>query len=448
LRDLFPGEDCLFSAEQTLVYGVDAGRVFYPPWAVVRPDRPDQVVELLRWADAERIPIFPRARATNVVGACVPKGGGVVVSTLKMNRVLDIDPGNFTAVVEPGVVTGEFQRQVAEMGLFYPPDPASVRICTIGGNVSTNAGGMRAVKYGVTGDWVLGIRAVLPGGHVVNTGGHSHKNVAGLDLTGLLVGSEGTLAFMTRIVLKLIPAPAATGTLMLGFSTLDAALNAAGAMLGAGILPTAMELMAEEVLECLAGLGPVPWPGQTRAVLLVKLDGSRAALAEDLAGLRSLAAGFRPCFVEQGIGPDQEEPMWEMRRLINQASFRLAPDKLSQDIAVPRALVGRAVREIRAVGEKHGLPVLTFGHLGDGNIHVNVMYDADNSEQAGKARQAIEDVLVLVLEMGGTITGEHGIGLAKLKYLDMQVPGIERDLMRRIKAAFDPNSVMNPGKAY
>jgi len=463
LQALFPGEDYLDAPEKTCVYGTDASRRFVAPWAVVRPREPGQIRELLRWAHQEQVPLFPRARATNVVGGCVPQGGGVVVSCLGMNRILEINGEDFVAQVEPGVITGDFQARLREPALYYPPDPASARFSTLGGNAATCAGGMRAVKYGVTRDYVLGIEAVLPGGEVIHTGARTHKNVVGLDLTRLLVGSAGTLAFFTKLTLKLLPLPPAQATLMVGFKSLDLALAASAAVFRAGILPVAMELMPRETLECVAqiveplgpeALGPkalgskAPWPEATNALLLVKCDGRPEGLLEDLALTRRALEGVGPCFLVEARDPEEEDRFWEYRRLINPASFRLGKDKISEDVTLPRSKVAEGIVGIREIAGRHGVPILTFGHLGDGNIHTNIMFDASDERQARGAGLAHDQILDLVLRLGGVLSGEHGLGLTKRKHLERQVGPVERGLFVLIKRAFDPHGIMNPGKAY
>ena len=448
LRDLFPGEDCLFSAHETLVFGADAGRSFAPPLAVVRPTEAAQAVELLRFAQAEKLPVTVRARGTNVVGDCMPEPPSIVVSTLKLNRVKEINDRDFVAVTEPGVVTADLQAAVEAQGLFYPPDPASIRISTIGGNVATCAGGMRALKYGVTRDYVLGLTAVLPGGDIIRCGGRSHKNVVGLDLARLLVGSEGTLALITEIILKLLPLPQATASLLAGYESLGTAIDAASQVLAAGILPACLELMSGETMRCLAQVTEVPWPEGTRAALLLRMDGSAEALKADMGRLSRVIQGTSPASLDVGSTPEEEEALWEVRRMINPASFQAGPNKLADDIAVPRGRVREALEGVEAIGARVGLPVLCFGHLGDGNVHVNVMYDAQAPGHTDKALAAKEEILGLTLSLGGTVSGEHGIGLAKLHTVDLQIGERERSLMRAVKAAFDPLNIMNPGKAY
>ena len=448
LSDTFPGEDHLFSPEETLVFGADGSRLFAPPLAVVRPRSVEQVQVLMRWAVEERMPLYPRGRGTNMVGDCVPDPPGVVVSTLKLDRILEVSPDDFVAVVEPGVITAEFQAEVERQGLFYPPDPASVKASTLGGNVITCAGGMRALKYGVTRDFVLGLEAVLPGGELLNTGGRTHKNVVGLDLTRLIVGSEGALAFVTKIILKLLPKPESSASVLAGYASLEDLLDGARAVFRSGSLPAAMEFMGEEVLDALALAREVPWPGEARTALLLKLDGSGESVAAEAEQLRSVLAASGPVHLALGVGPDEEEPLWELRRRISPASFLVRPDKLADDITVPRGALGRALTGIREISRRLDVPILTFGHFGDGNIHVNIMHDARDTEEARRARDAKAAVTDLVLELNGSLSGEHGVGLIKAPYVHRQLTGLERHLMRRIKEQFDPLGILNPGKGF
>lgn len=448
LERVFPGDAAVFTPEETLVYGTDASRRFAPPTAVVRPDTREQIQELLAFAQAERIPVLPRGRATNTVGDCVPVAGGIVVSTARLGRILEIDPDDFVAVVEPGVVTGELQAALASQKLFYAPDPASVKFSTVGGNAATCAGGMRAVKYGVTRDHILGIEAVLPGGEVLTTGGRTHKNVVGLDLTRLFVGSEGTLGLFTKLTLKLLPLPQATATLAVAYPTVDAALTAAGDVFRAGILPQALEFLGREAMTAVAAINAVPWPEEAGAVLFVRVDGSPEAVAADVALLAGVTAAAGPLWTERAVTPEAEEPLWELRRLLNPASFKAAPDKISDDVTVPRGALREAAAGIAAIGGEEHVRILLFGHVGDGNLHVNIMHDAANAVERARAESARERILMLCLKLRGTLSGEHGVGLAKLPFLDRQIDRGQREILRRLKAVFDPAGIMNPQKAY
>ncbi len=449
LASLFPGEAASFDEAACFVHGSDASRLPGMPWGVVRPTSAEQVAELLAWAQRERVPLLPRGRATGVAGAAVAANGGLVVSLLRMNRILEISPGDFLARCEPGVITADLQKACAAKGRFYPPDPGSVGISTIGGNIATCAGGMRAVKYGVTRDWVLGLTAVLPGGAVVRTGGRCHKDVAGLDLTRLLVGSEGTLGIVVEATLRLIPLPEASASLLAGFADMGALMRAAQAVFGGGLLPTAMEFFDQGTLRALSLTAEsVPWPSGTAAALLLRLDGSAGAVAAELGKLDALLTPCAPTFRELAPDPAAEERLWELRRLVSPALYKLGPDKLADDLAVPRGVIAEAVAAFTAIGERRGVTVVCFGHLGDGNVHTDVMYDAADPRQNEAAHAAKDEILAAALGLGGTITGEHGVGLAKLPHLPGQIGAAERGLMRRLKAAFDPLGVMNPGKAY
>ena len=448
LEKHFPGDAAVFTPEEMFVYGTDASRRHAMPTAVVRPSTVGQVQELLAFAEANRLPILPRGRGTNTVGDCVPAAGGIVVSMARMNRILEIDPDDFVAVVEPGLVTGDLQAALARERLFYAPDPASVKFSSLGGNANTCAGGMRAVKYGVTRDHILGLEAVIPGGELVHCGGRTHKNVVGLDLTRLFVGSEGTLGVVTRLTLKLLPLPAATATLALAFADVDAALTAAASVFAAGILPQALEFMAREALAAVAGISPVPWPAGAGAVLLIRVDGCAEAVAADIRLVETAIQAAAPLWRQAAVSHADEEALWEPRRLLNPASFKVAPDKISDDVTVPRGRLRQAAAGIAAVAEELGLKILLFGHIGDGNLHVNIMHDAADSDERARAQTARERILGLCLSLRGTLSGEHGVGLAKLPFLDQQLSPVERALMTRVKAAFDPHGIMNPGKAY
>ncbi len=448
LEGLFPGDAAVFGPEETFVFGTDASRRFAAPWAVVRPETVEQVRELLAFAQAERLPVLPRGRGTNTVGDCVPVAGGIVVSTARMRDILEIDGDDFVAVVEPGVATGDLQAALARQGLFYAPDPASVKFSSVGGNAATCAGGMRAVKYGVTRDHILGIEAVLPGGAVIHAGGRTHKNVVGLDLTRLLVGSEGTLGLFTKLILKLLPKPAATATLALAYPSVDAALTAAGDVFRAGVLPVAVELLGKEAMDAVAAIAGVPWPRDAGAALFLRVDGSSEAVAADLRLLAAAADRAGPVWREEAAAPEAEEALWELRRLLNPASFKAAPDKISDDVTVPRGALREAAAGIAAIGDEARVRILLFGHVGDGNLHVNIMHDAADPDERGRAENARERILELCLRLRGTLSGEHGVGLAKLPFLDRQLSAEERELMRRLKAVFDPAGIMNPQKAY
>ncbi|BDQ33841.1 FAD-binding oxidoreductase [Pseudodesulfovibrio portus] len=447
LTDLFPGDGCLLTPEAMNVFATDAGRERAMPLAVVRPENRGQVAELLRWADAERMPVVPRARATNQVGAVVPIHGGVVVSLLRMNTIIDIDGQDFAAVLQPGVVTADLQAACAKQRLFYPPDPASVKTSTVGGNIATCAGGLRAVKYGVTRDWVLGLEAVLPGGRILTMGGRAHKDVVGLDLKRLFVGSAGKLGLITEVTVKLVPLPEASASVLVGFRDLATCMDGARAVFRAGLLPSACEFMDGTVLDVVRMGNDIPVAQKAKGALLFKVDGTSEGVDAEVRRLTQALDAVRPLSVEVGVD-EAEEAIWDVRRSISPGSYRLRPDKVSEDIAVPRSKVGELVETIHRTGDEYGLPVLCYGHLGDGNIHANIMFDGAAEGERATAHTIKDELFRLALRLGGTISGEHGTGLAKASFVPEQLSADELRIMADIKKVFDPNDIMNPGKGW
>lgn len=443
LKDLFPGDEAIFSPASMLAYATDASRILAMPDAVVRPRSLEQLAKLMAWAQEHGVPIHPRGRGTGVVGASLAQGGGVVVSSLFMNEILEINSKDFLARAQPGVVNADLQAELAKHRLFYPPDPASAAISSIGGNVSTNAGGMRAVKYGVTRDYVLGLTAVLPGGKILHTGGRCHKDVIGLDLTSLFVGSAGALGVIAEITLKLIPLPPASASILAVYDNLEQALDAVDRGLSIGALPVTLELMSRNTLLALERAGEVPWPCGAQAALLVKLDGSEPAVEHDL---EKMHAALAPAALLRTGRGREETDLWEVRRLINPAAYKIAPDKLSNDVAVPRSKLKEAIEGFEAIGREMRLNVLCFGHVGDGNVHANILHDASNVDERRRALKARRRILDTTLSLEGTISGEHGTGISKHGFIGLQLCEDQRRIMADIKAVFDPTGIMTPGK--
>jgi glycolate oxidase len=431
--------------EDLFCYSFDATQEEYMPQVVAFPQNPQQVQEIMRLAWEEEIPVIPRGAGSGFTGGSLPVRGGMVVSTERLDRILEIDERNLTALVEPGVVTARLQEAVEALGLFYPPDPASMDFSTIGGNVAENAGGPRAVKYGVTRDYVLGIEAVLPGGGMITTGRKVMKDVVGYDLTRLLVGSEGTLAFFTRILLRLLPLPPATGTLLALFSSREQAGEAVAAVIQSRILPTAMEFIDRGALEAVRKYAGIEVDAQAQAVLLVEVDGEEdlvSRLRERVAKVCEQAGGTTR------VARDQVEAqeLWQARRAISPSLVHVAPTKINEDIVVPRSRLPQALARMEALEEKYDLPIVCFGHAGDGNIHVNVMTDRGDPERWRRAQEAVREVFAITVELGGTLSGEHGVGVTKAPYLSMELSPQVMELFRGIKRVFDPKNLLNPGK--
>ena len=441
-------EYLLTAREEMLCYSYDGSGLEYPPEAVVFPADTTLVSAIMRLASEERFPVVVRGAGSGMTGGALPVAGGVVMAMSRFNRIIEIDTANQVAVVEPGVITGDFQKEVARLGLFYPPDPASHPFCTLGGNVAECAGGPRAVKYGVTRDYVLGLEAVLPDGRVIHTGVRTAKGVAGYDLTRLLVGSEGTLAIITAITVRLLPQPAARATFQLLFSEMEAASSLVSRLLNR-MTPCTLELMDRTALKIVADRLPAPPPAGTTALLLVELDGDREVV--------ELQAGHLTEFLrdQDGLlevrraasGPETEQ-LWAARRAISPATFRLKPHKIGEDVVVPRSRIPELVGFCEELAAKHDLTVLTFGHAGDGNLHVNLMLDRTVPREVAAAETAVAELFAKTIALGGTITGEHGVGITKSAFLGQEIDAPTLEIMRAIKKTFDPANILNPGKIF
>ena len=401
-------------------------------------------MDFMRWADEEKIVVHPRGRGTSLAGGCTPTVPGIVLSTMGLNTILDISETDFVAVVEPGVCTATLQAECEKRNLLYPPDPASGKATSIGGNVSTCAGGLKAVRYGVTRDYVLGCEVVIPGGKLLKFGGRTHKDVVGLDLARLMVGSEGTLGIITKLYLKLLPKPDATASVLVGYASLDAALLSISRVFAAGILPTALEFMGETVLDILGQTGEVPWPDTVKALLLFQVDGSSDTVPLEVDHLAAQLDGV--LWQVTGVTTEEENILWAHRRRISVASYVMGPNRVGGDMAVPRGQLLSAVRRFESIACENGKRLIAFGHAGDGNIHANLHYDAsdpDDTERTLRAHHAMDEA---VLEFGGSISGEHGGGC--LKDVSAQLGAAEQTLMRTVRKVFDPNGILNPNKGY
>ncbi|HSP79673.1 MAG TPA: FAD-linked oxidase C-terminal domain-containing protein [Myxococcaceae bacterium] len=418
----------------------------FPPDLVVFPESTAQVSAVFRTCQALGVPFTPCGARSGKSGGSLPLRGGVAVSLERMNRILELSVEDLTAVVQPGVVTGELMRVVEEKGLFYPPDPNSWEFCTLGGNVAENAGGPRALKYGVTRDYVLGLEWVLPDGEVLRVGRRTIKGVAGYDLVGLFVGSEGTLGVATEITLQLLPRPRHVKTALVVFDSVHGAARAITAVLAAGILPRTLELIDDTALEAVDGRG-FNFPPGSGAAVIAEVDGNvEEGLFAELAELGEICErhGAREVLVAQD--ESQREKLWAARRLVSRALRALKPHKLSEDIVVPRSRIPDIILALKALGEELGLRVATYGHAGDGNLHANILYDGPH--QRPLVETAIRRMLELTVSMGGTITGEHGVGFAKREYLALEQPESLLRLQRRLKRFFDPSDLLNPEKIF
>ena len=431
-----------------ILHAFDATQGRFLPEVVVHATTTDQVSRVVRLAHEHRIPILPRGAGSGFTGGSLPIRGGIVLVLTRMNRILEIDPDNLTATVEPGVVTATLQREVERLGLFYPPDPASREFSTLGGNIAECAGGPRCVKYGVTRDYVLGLEVVTASGEVIHTGGKTMKNVVGYDLTRLFVGSEGTLGIVTRIILRLLPKPEARKTLLVAFASIDGAARAVSAIIRGRIIPATLEFMDASAIDCVRRAMDLDLPDGCRAVLIIEVDGEPAVLEAQAARILEIVEPLGVIETRVAATAEEAEAIWKVRRSVSPSLRRVNPDKFNEDICVPRSKVPEMIRKVDAIAEKYGIPIVNFGHAGDGNIHVNVMIDKKVPGELEKAEKAIEEVFRGALELGGTMSGEHGVGIAKAPYIPLEITPQTASYMKALKKALDPNNILNPGKIF
>ncbi|CAI6146483.1 MAG: putative FAD-linked oxidoreductase [uncultured Sulfurimonas sp.] len=442
------GENIYSDKAHLIAYSYDATRTKFEPDAVIFPRNEDDISAILKYCNEHKIVIVPRGAGSGFTGGSLPSSGGIVLGFEKhMNKILEIDMKNMVAIVQPGLINMDLQRAVEAVGLFYPPDPASQEYSTIGGNVSENAGGMRAAKYGITKDYVMATRAVLPNGDIIKAGKRTIKDVAGYNISGILIASEGTLAVLTEITLRLIPKPKMTKTAVGIFPTVSEAMEAVYKTMASGITPVAMEFLDNLTIRAVEQVYSKGLPIEAGALLVTDVDGN---LEDDL---DYQLAQIKKVFTENGcsefkIAKDEKEAadIWFARRNASQAITVYGSKKINEDVTVPRAVLPELLEKFYAIGDKYGINIPCFGHTGDGNVHTNVMVDGKDPEQVKIAYKAIEEVFQATIDLGGTLSGEHGIGLSKAPYMKMAFTDEEMNLFQSIKRAFDPNNILNPSK--
>jgi len=444
------GKDGVLSTPEDLaVYGYDATFEDHRPDVVVLPRTSEQVSQALALAARERIPLVTRGMGSGLAAASVPFNGGIALTMTRMNRILEIDTVNATAHVEAGVVTADLQAAVEKLGLFYPPDPSSIRHSTIGGNIACNAGGPRCLKYGVTGDYVLGLTVVLADGRILHTGGKCIKDVVGYDLKALFTGSEGTLGVITEALLRLIAKPKFARTALVEFVRLDDASRTVNVILQAGVVPATLELMDETAIACIEAALHLGLPLDVEAILLIEADGS-----DEAAVLREMEAVTETCRARGArqvkVAEDETEraSLWRARRSLSPSLARKAPNKLGEDITVPRSAIPETVRRLKAISTKYELPIVIYGHAGDGNLHPTILFDKRDPEQSVRVEQMAAEEFALALELGGTLSGEHGVGTLKRPYMQQALGPLSLEVQKRVKQALDPLNILNPGKVF
>jgi len=429
-------------------YGRDESELgSWPPEILALPLSAEEVSRAFGVARRHRLPVVPVGARTGKSGGSLALRGGIALSLERMDAIVEIRPEDLIARVQPGVVLARFQAEVEKAGLFYPPDPNSLDTCTLGGNVAENAGGPRALKYGVTREYVLGLEVVLPSGEILRTGRRTIKGVAGYDLTALFVGSEGTLGVVTEITVKLLPRPRHVSTALVVFRSVEDAARAVSRVLAAGVLPRCLELIDDVSVQACARGSPFRFPPDAGAALLVETDGNdEEQVFAEIARVAELVQGDAAGDVIVAQSEAQRRDIWETRKFLSVSLKSLHPHKLSEDVAVPRSAIPEMVRRSREIGRRHGFLVATYGHAGDGNLHCNVLYD--RPEQRAQVERAVADILRAAVDLGGTITGEHGVGLAKRDFIEYEQGRGLVSLQRRLRRVFDPEGLLNPGKIF
>ena len=447
LQEALGSDKVRTSLEDRIAYSYDGTFEQDMPDVAVLPESTEDVAAIVQIAAEHQVPVVPRGMASGLAAASVPFGGGIVLSLTRMNRILEVDEENRTALVEAGVVTVDLERAVEEVGLFYPPDPSSNEQSTIGGNIACNAGGPRCLKYGVTGDYVMGLTAVLHNSQILSTGGKAIKNVVGYDLTSLFVGSEGTLGVITEALVRLVTKPKAVRTARAEFPALEDASRTVNAILAAGVVPATLEMMDETAIACIEEATALGLPLDVEAILIIETDG-----ADEATVVREIETVARVCRKNgaRAVSVAQTEAdrdrLWRARRSVSPSLARKAPNKLGEDITVPRSAIPEAVRRIKAISASYGLPIGVFGHAGDGNLHPNILFDKRDADEWKKVEQIVAEIFQVALDLEGTLSGEHGVGTLKRPFMHQALSSVSLDVQRRIKEAFDPLGILNPGK--
>jgi glycolate oxidase len=448
LKQIVGAENVLVEPEKVEPYGADAVKEKFPPEAVVFPATTEEMCEILKLANRYLFPVTARGGGVGYTGGAVPVDGGIVIGTDRMKKIIEINPDDLYVICQPGLTTFELQQAVEKHGLLFPPDPASYKDSYIGGNIAENAGGMRTPKYGVTKHSVLGLEIVTATGEIIRTGGRTVKNVVGFDLTGLMCGSEGLLGIITEATLKLLPMPEATSTVRASFRTMEEACKVLTKFTPEGLLPMAMEVVDKNCIGAIEenfafGLSP-----DAGAILIVAVDGFREEVEKNAKVIERILEENGGFDILRSKTKEEEDKLWDVRRAISPSLMKYGTLKINEDVVVPRSRVPELIREVEEIGRKHNTFVANFGHAGDGNIHVNFLCNRDDADSIARARECVRETFALSVSLGGSISGEHGIGYVKAAYLDMAIDAPTLEIMKAIKKVFDPNGILNPGKMF
>lgn len=448
LTDIVGSALCTTRLEDLHCYSFDGTGKSFLPEVVVFPENSDQVSRVMALASQFSFPVVARGAGTGMTGGAVPLHGGLVLAMSRMNRIIEIDQKNQIGIVEPGVITGELQKVVRDQGLFYPPDPASLNYCSIGGNAAECAGGPSAVKYGVTKDYIIGLEVVLASGEIITTGARTEKSVSGYDLTRLFIGSEGTLGIITKLIVRLLPLPPHKDTFLLRSTSLKRTTEMVSELLNGNINPCTLEYMDRTAIKIVSDFMSDPPPPETEALLIVEIDGEKVLVAERVKRLKTLLENQPEFTITQATDSNDVEKLWQARRAISPSVFNLKPNKISEDVAVPRSRIPDLVSFTEKLSEELNLIILTFGHAGDGNIHVNIALDRSDPDEVERAETAKTRIFEQTIKLQGTLSGEHGIGFSKSPFMALEFNQATIAVMKKLKNLFDPKNILNPGKIF
>lgn len=449
IKDIIPEHSRVLTDKNDLAgYSFDASFGTYFPEVVIQPLTTQEVADIVKLANEKSIPIYPRGQSTSLSGGPLPVEGGIVLDLSRMDQKLDVIPEDLIVIVSPGVLTGAIHEAAEKYGLFYPPDPSSSAISTIGGNLAENSGGPRGLKYGVTKDYVLGLEVVTPQGDIIRTGGKTVKNVTGYDLTKLIIGSEGTLGIITEATLQVIPKPPSTATAMAIFDDVVTSGKAISTILTSGILPSKIEMIDQACIAAVEDYSPSGLPLDAEAILLIEVDGKPLSVAEEIQEVGEICRSSGARNVVMATELSQQANLWKARKMVSPAITRIKPTKISEDATIPISKIPDMFEKLKNIKEKYQLDLVIFGHAGDGNLHPNILADKRDSDEMKRVEQAVKEIFEAALQLGGTLSGEHGIGTMKSSFLEMELGPVGLDMMKRIKESWDPNGIMNPGKIF
>ena len=448
LKDIVGEENVILSEEERYCYSYDSTRLEYIPDVVVKARNTQQISEIFKYASAEKIPVTPRGAATGLSGGCLAMEGGILLLMVEMDKILDINPVDLLIDVEAGIITVDVDKEANKHGLFYPPDPGSLKYSTIGGNIAENAGGLRGLKYGVTKDYVNALEAVLPNGEIVNFGTRTVKGVTGYNMVDLMAGSEGTLAVITKATLSLLPQPPAKASLLALFSTIEDAAKTVRDIVSGGVITATLEIMDQVTINAIEDYMGLGLDRSIGAMLLIEVDGQQGAVDAEAEVVRKACTSNNAVSCRKAASDHERDEIWTARRAALSSLARIKPSTILEDVTVPRSRIVEMIEAVNSIAKKFELPIGTFGHSGDGNLHPTILTDMRDAGEEKKVEGAIEEMFRAAVDLGGTLSGEHGIGISKARYLKMEIDLASYGLMKRIKKAFDPENILNPGKIF